>query len=681
MADAQPVFDKILDSCKHLFGSDETAVLLLDDEDTITLGAYVGKQHEAVAASFPAPLEKSPAGRAIRERRVVHYTDVANDPQLTRTVRRVAQLAGYESMAYAPMLSNGRGIGAIGASRNQGAFSDKDLTLLQTFADQAVIAIENSRLFNETKEALERQTATAGILRLIASSPSDVQPVMKAIVESACELCGAYDAVALLKEGNDLLFTAHHGPIPIRSQKRSINRHWTAGRAFIDKTAIHVHDLQAERDEFPEGMEMARDMGHRSIVSVPLLREGESIGALVLRRLEVNPFSEKQIALLQTFADQAVIAIENVRLFDEVKARTEDLRESLQQQTATADVLKVISRSTFDLQIVLDILVESATRLCEADHAWLFQRDGDFLRFKSSFGHGTATHERIRELFLRREVPINRGSITGRSASEGRVVHVANVLEDREYTWSEAQQIGGYRAALGAPLLRDGKVVGVIFVAKTKPEPFSEKQIELVTTFADQAVIAIENVRLFEDLQARTRDIAESLEQQTATSEVLGAISSSLEELAPLFQKILENAVRVCGAKFGTMNLYDGKMFDPVAAYNVPREYAETELHKPFVPHPEECAGDRRGDPPTGPYSRTSGLRAALSRRRSCGRRDLGRRRRTHDCRRSDAQGGQAGGNARDLSARRLARSTTSRSPCSAILPSRRSSPSKTTGC
>ena len=190
VADARPAFDKILDSCKHLFGSDETAVLLLDGEDTITLGAYVGKQHDAVAASFPAPLEKSPAGRAIRERRVAHYTDVVNDPQLTRTVRRVAQLAGYKSMAYAPMLSHGRGIGAIGVSRSKGLFSGKELELLQTFADQAVIAIENARLFNETQEALERQTATADILKVIASSPDDVQPVFEAIAERSNRLVG-----------------------------------------------------------------------------------------------------------------------------------------------------------------------------------------------------------------------------------------------------------------------------------------------------------------------------------------------------------------------------------------------------------------------------------------------------------------------------------------------------------
>src|SRR3954447_25902200 len=219
----------------------------------------------------------------------------------------------------------------------------------------------------------------------------------------------------------------------------------------------------------------------------------------------------------------------------ESKDRETQLREMLQQQATTAEVLKAISRSAFDLQSVLDTLVESATRLCEADHAWLFQRDGEVLRFAASFGHGTEVHARIRDYFFSREVPIDRTSISGRSALEGCVVHVTDVLADPEYTWGGAQQIGGYRAALGAPLLRDGKVVGVIFIAKTMPQPFTSKHIELVSTFADQAVIAIENVRLFDEVQARTRDLAESLEQQTATAEVLSVISSSSGDLSKVF--------------------------------------------------------------------------------------------------------------------------------------------------
>jgi GAF domain-containing protein len=268
--------------------------------------------------------------------------------------------------------------------KNARPFTEKQIELATTFADQAAIAIQNVKLFDEVQaktraieEALRYQTGSANILNVIASSPTNVQPVMKAIVESACELCGAYDAVALLKEGDDLLFSAHHGPIPMPFQKNPINRKWTAGRAFIDKKAVHVHDLQAERDEFPEGMEIARDMGHRSIVSVPLLREGESIGALVLRRMEVNPFSEKQIALLQTFANQAVIAIGNVRLFDEVQAKTRDLEESLQQQTATSEVLQVISSSPGDLEPVFQAMLENATRVCGAKFGIMNLYDGD----------------------------------------------------------------------------------------------------------------------------------------------------------------------------------------------------------------------------------------------------------------------------------------------------------------
>ncbi|MGH7898681.1 MAG: GAF domain-containing protein, partial [Candidatus Binatia bacterium] len=420
-------------------------------------------------------------------------------------------------------------------------------------ADQAVIAIENVWLFNETREALERQTATAEILKVIASSPTDVQPVLDAVAAKAARLSDATDAIIQLREGDVFRFAAHYGSIPNMplGATRTISRDLVTGRAFIEGRQIHVHDLQAATEEYPQGSEIAKQFGYRTILVTPLMREGSAIGTIMIRRTEALPFTENHLALVKTFADQAVIAIENVRLFNE-------LRDSLRQQTATADVLKVISRSSFDLQGVLDTLVESATRQCEADHAWLFQREGEFFKWVASFGHGTEVHARIKAYFKDLPVPVDRGSVTGRAALEARVVQVPDVLADSEYTWSAAQRIGGYRSALGVPLLREGVVVGVIFLAKTVPLPFSAKQIAVATTFADQAVIAIENVRLFNETK-------EALERQTATAAVLRVISSSPNDLAPVFAEILEHATRLCEAELGFVFTSDGQGFDPVA--------------------------------------------------------------------------------------------------------------------
>jgi GAF domain-containing protein len=475
-------------------------------------------------------------------------------------------------------------IGAISIYRQEARpFAEKQIALVQNFAAQAVIAIENARLLNELRRSLEQQTATANVLRVISSSPNDLRPVFDALAENAARLCDGLDAYILLREGNMARYVANYGDsIPMRGiGARPLTRGFVIGRAILESRLVHILDLQAESEEFPEGSATARQNGYRTIVAVPLLREGLAIGAIAVRRVEARLFSDKQLELLSNFAAQAVIAIENTRLLNE-------LRESLDRQTATSEVLEIISSSPGELEPVFQKILANAVRICGAKFGGLFKIENEIFSPLALFDTPQALVEFNRQ---RGSYRPETGVSFDRLLRTKDVVQTADAMA--EPVPNAAARFGGARSYIAVPMLKDNNLIGAISIYHQHVRPFTDKQIELVKNFAAQAVIAIENARLLTELRQRTADLSESLERQTATADVLRIISSSPGELKPVFDMILDNAVKLCEASMGDVFRVEGNLAHIVGTMGALPEYAAFRRdQRPYAPAPDTPLSD-----------------------------------------------------------------------------------------
>jgi len=388
-------------------------------------------------------------------------------------------------------------------------FNSMTAQLQESYANLEQKVEERTR---ELTEALEQQTATSEILRVISSSPTDIQPVLDAVAERAARLCDAWDASITLSDGDALQVVAHHGPIDAAITMRlPINRETVSGRAFVDRQAVHVEDL-TEATDFPEGRELARRMGNRTTLGTPLLREGVPIGVILIRRTEVRPFSDKQIALLKIFADQAVIAIENVRLFKEIQKRTRELELSLEEVRGLSEVSRAVS-SSLDLGQVLHEISEQAAKLCDADAGFIQEYSETTREFHIS-ANWNAREEFVRSIQAA-QLTLGKGA-SGRSAATGKPTQISDILVESDYPYRDILEREGYRAVLSVPMLREERIIGTVVVVRKTPGAFTERDVNLLTTFANQTTIAIENARLYRDVSEKGQMLEEANRHKSA---------------------------------------------------------------------------------------------------------------------------------------------------------------------